>query len=143
MAHVAVYWQTIYESEYMNSQKVSRMTLELTRQKMRERALAQFKQLKTCVLARELCVLVRLNRAAFNKKDAKDCCTFISKLCKEAGCEETSELCRKAAEAVMKDEETYLELCLESCRKCGESKRPRKPESGMVVEPEGTQPYVA
>jgi hypothetical protein len=123
--------------------KVSRMTLELTRQKMRERSLDQFKQLKTCVLARELCVLVRLNRAAFNKEDAKNCCEFISKLCKEAGCDEPSELCSKAAEAVMKDEENYLELCVESCKKCGESKQPRKPKPEMLVEPEGTRPYVA
>jgi hypothetical protein len=119
------------------------MALELTRQKMRERALDQFKQLKTCVLARELCVLVRLNRAAFNKEDAKECCEFISKLCKEGGCEVPSELCRKAAEAVMDNEETYLEFCAESCRKCGESKQPRKPKHELVVEPEETRPYVA
>lgn len=127
----------------MIKDKVSAMTLELTRQKMRERALEQFKQLKTCVLARELCVLVRLNRASFNKEDAKECCEFISKLCKEAGCEEPSEICRKAAEAVMKNEEIYLELCSESCRKCGESKQPRKPKPEMILEPEIPRPYVA
>jgi len=127
----------------MNRQKVGRMTLELTRQKMRERALNQFKQIRTCVLARELCVLVRLNRAAFNKEDAKNCCAFISKLCKDAGCDEPSELCSKAAEAVVENEEAYLELCGESCRKCGESKQPRKPKPEMILEPEGTRPYVA
>jgi len=127
----------------MNRAKVSRMTLELTRQKMRERALDQFKQIRTCVLARELCVLVRLNRAAFNKEDAKNCCAFISKLCKEAGCDEPSELCGKAAEAVMENEEAYLELCGESCRKCGESRQPRKAKPEMIVESEGTRPYVA
>lgn len=127
----------------MITDTVSVMTLELTRQKMRERALEQFKQIKTCVLARELCVLVRLNRASFNKEDAKGCCEFISNLCKEAGCEEPSELCRKAAEVVMNNEEVYLELCGESCKKCGESKQPRKPKSEMLVEPEGPRPYVA
>ena len=79
------------------------------------------------MLARELCSLVRSNRAAFEKEDARSCCELISKLCKEAGCEEPSGLCLKAAEAVAGSEETYLKLCEESCRKCSESKRPREP----------------
>ena len=33
-------------------------------------------------------------------------------------------MCRKAAEAVLNDEERYLELCAQSCKKCGESRRP-------------------
>ncbi len=103
------------------------MALELTRQRARKRALDRFKYIRTCVLARELCLLVRTNRAVFNKEDVRDCCSFISKLCREAGCEETSDLCAKAAEAVMESEETYLSLCEQSCKKCGESKRPRRP----------------
>lgn len=103
------------------------MTLELSRQRIRERALDRFKQLRTCVLARELCLLVRSNRVTFNLKDVHDCCTFIAKLCQEAGCKEPSEMCDKAAEAVLKSEERYLELCEQSCKKCSESRRPRKP----------------
>ncbi|NIR87041.1 hypothetical protein GWO13_05490 [Candidatus Bathyarchaeota archaeon] len=103
------------------------MTLELSRQRMRDRALDQFKHLRTCVLARELCLLVRSNRVTFNLKDAHECCAFIAKLCREAGCEEPSELCSKAAEAALTSEEKYLELCGQSCKKCSESRRPRKP----------------
>ncbi|MDH5391248.1 MAG: hypothetical protein OEX10_08875 [Candidatus Bathyarchaeota archaeon] len=103
------------------------MALELSRQRVRERALDRFKQLRTCVLARELCLLVRSNRVTFNLKDVEDCCVFIAKLCGEAGCEEPSELCSKAAESVLKSEERYLELCEQSCKKCSESRRPRKP----------------
>jgi len=84
--------------------------------------------------------LVRLNRVAFDKKDVQACCSFIAKLCKEAGCGEPSELCSKAAEAVLKDEKTYLQLCEESCRKCGEQRRPRRPEPGETRE---TTHYVA
>jgi len=112
------------------------MTLKLSRQRMRERALDQFKHLRTCVLARELCLLVRANRMTFDLKDAQDCCAFIAKLCQEAGCEEPSELCSKAAESVLISEEKYLELCEQSCRKCSESRRPREPqrvETGYYV----------
>jgi len=80
------------------------------------------------VLARELCLLVRANRVTFDVKDAHDCCAFIAELCREAGCEEPGELCSKAAEAVLTSEERYLELCEQSCKKCSESRRPRKPE---------------
>jgi len=112
------------------------MTLELSRQKMRERALDQFKHLRTCVLARELCLLVRANRVTFDVKDAHSCCAFVAKLCREAGCEEPSELCSKAAEAVLTSEERYLELCEQSCKKCSESRQPREPqrvETGYYV----------
>ncbi len=112
------------------------MTLELSRQRMREKALDRFKHLRTCVLARELCLLVRANRVTFDVKDAHDCCAFVAKLCREAGCEEPSELCSKAAEAVLTSEERYLELCEQSCKKCSESRRPRKPqraETGYYV----------
>jgi len=112
------------------------MALELSRQRMRTQALDRFKFVRTCVLARELCLLVRTNRVTFNKEDAQECCGFISKLCKEAGCEEPSGLCAKAAEAVMESEEAYLNFCDQSCQKCGESRRPsrpRPPERNMYV----------
>lgn len=98
--------------------------MELSRQQLREQAIGRFKYVRTCVLARELCLLVRTNRVAFNLKDAHDCCSYISQLCKEAGCTEQSDLCSKAAEAVLTSEEKYLELCQQSCMKCGESRQP-------------------
>ncbi len=102
--------------------------LELSRRRMRENVLGRFKFIKTCVLARELCLLVRTNRMAFNAKDAHDCCAYISMLCNEAGCKEPSDLCSKAAEAVLTSEEKYLEICGQSCLKCGESRRPVPPK---------------
>lgn len=76
-------------------------------------------------MARELCLLVRTNRAVLEPKDVKDICTYISSLCKEEGCIEPSGLCKKAAEAIdSQDEAKYLELCAQSCVKCGEAKRP-------------------
>jgi hypothetical protein len=100
------------------------MSMELSRQQVREQALSRFKYVKTCILARELCLLVRTNRVAFNLKDAQECCQFISNLCSEAGCEEQSQICAKAADAVTESEEKYLDLCQQSCMKCGESRRP-------------------
>jgi hypothetical protein len=100
------------------------MAMELSRQQLCEQALSRFKYVKTCLLARELCLLVRNNRVAFSLKDASECCSFISQLCKEAGCEEQSGLCGKAAEAVLLSEEKYLDLCQQSCMKCGESRAP-------------------
>lgn len=99
--------------------------MELSRQKARKHVCDQFKYVRTCVLARELCLLVRTHRAVFDKEDVRDFCSFISKLCREAGCKEPGELCEKAAEAVMESEEKYLELCEQSCKKCGESRQPR------------------
>ncbi|MCW4045687.1 MAG: hypothetical protein NWE94_09255 [Candidatus Bathyarchaeota archaeon] len=98
--------------------------MELSRKKLREEVLERIKYVKTCVMARELCLLVRTNRAVLEPKDVKDICSYISNLCKEEGCADPSELCRKAAEAVgSKDEAKYLELCAQSCVKCGEAKR--------------------
>ncbi len=91
---------------------------------LREKTLSRFNYVRTCVLARELCLLVRTNRVAFTPEDVQQCCSSISKLCKEAGCIEQSELCQQAAEAVSKDEEKYLELCQQSCMKCGEAREP-------------------
>ena len=56
-----------------------------------------------------------------------ECCTFISKLCREAGCEKPSALCSKAAEAVLASEKKYLDICGQSCIKCGESRQPVHP----------------
>ena len=101
--------------------------MEISRKKLREEVLKRIKYVKTCVLARELCLLVRTNRAVLEPKDVKDVCLYISNLCREDGCEEPSQLCRKAAEAIgLKDEEKYLELCAQSCMKCGEARRPTK-----------------
>ncbi len=105
------------------------ISLELSRQKHREQVLSRFKYIKTCVLARELCLLVRTNRVAFNLKDAHDCCAFISQLCSEAGCKEPSGLCGKASDTVLVSEEKYLELCAQSCLKCGEARKPQQPKS--------------
>ena len=68
-----------------------------------------------------------------DKEDVRDFCGFISKLCEEVGCGEASELCKKAAEAVMESEERYLELCEQSCKKCGESRQPRTPTTERSV----------
>lgn len=94
--------------------------MEITRRNLREQALKQFKHLRTCVLARKLCLLVRSNRATFEREDVHTCCSYIAKLCSEAGCREPSELCAKAAEAVTDNEVEYLILCSQSCAKCGQ-----------------------
>jgi hypothetical protein len=99
--------------------------VEISRKKMRQEVLGRIKYVKTCVMARELCLLVRTNRAVLEPKDVQEVCRYISGLCKEEGCAEASGLCQKAATAVgSKDEEKYLELCAQSCVKCGEAKRP-------------------
>ena len=99
--------------------------MEISRKKMRQEVLERIKYVKTCVMARELCLLVRTNRAVLEPKDVQDVCKYISGLCKEEGCTEPSEMCQNATEALgTKDEERYLELCAQSCVKCGEAKRP-------------------
>jgi len=110
------------------------ISLEISRKKLREEVLERVKYVKTCVLARELCLLVRTNRAVLDPKDVRDICTHISSLCKDEGCDEPSEICSKAAEAVgSKDEEKYLELCAQSCMKCGEAKRPAPKKTPYVA----------
>lgn len=99
--------------------------MEISRKKMRHEVLGRIKYMKTCVMARELCLLVRTNRAVLEPNDVQGVCRYISGLCKEEGCVEASGLCQKAAAAVgSKDEAKYLELCAQSCVKCGEAKRP-------------------
>lgn len=107
--------------------------MEISRKKMREEVLKRIKYVKTCVLARELCLLVRTNRAVLEPKDVQEMCSYISKLCREEGCVEPSELCQKAADAIGRnDEEKYLELCAQSCVKCGEAKRPTRKKDAYV-----------
>lgn len=107
--------------------------MEISRKKLREEVLKRIKYVKTCVMARELCLLVRTNRAVLEPKDVQNVCSFVAKLCAEEGCLEPSELCRKAAEAVSsKDEEKYLDLCAQSCVKCGEAKRPMPKKNAYV-----------
>ncbi len=99
--------------------------MEISRRKLRDEVLERLKYIRTCVLAREMCLLVRTNRAVLEPKDVKDVCISISALCKEEGCQEPSDVCRRAAEAIdFGDEAKYLELCAQSCLKCGEARRP-------------------
>jgi len=108
--------------------------VEISRKKVREEVLERIKYVKTCVMARELCLLVRSNRAVLEPKDVKEVCLYVSNLCREEGCSEPSELCQKAAAAVgSKDEEKYLELCAQSCVKCGEAKRPTPKKETYVA----------
>ncbi len=100
--------------------------MEITRQMMREQMLQKFKHIRTCVLARELCLLIRSNRVALDPKDTQECCALVAKLCREAGCTDPSELCQKAAEEVLTSEKEYLDICMQSCHKCGESRRPTR-----------------
>ena len=108
--------------------------MEISRRNLRKEVLDRIKYVKTCVMARELCLLVRTNRAILEPKDVQDICQYISNLCKEEGCSEPSEMCTKAAKAVgTNEEEKYLDLCAQSCVKCGEAKRPRQPKKDAYV----------
>jgi len=108
--------------------------VEISRKKLREEILERIKYVQTCVLAREICLLVRSNRAVLEPKDVQEICLSISKLCKEQGCQEPSEICKKASEAVgSEDEEKYLELCAQSCMKCGEARRPTQKQAAYVA----------
>jgi hypothetical protein len=107
--------------------------VEISRKNLRNEVLERIKFVKTCVMARELCLLVRTNRAVLEPKDVQEICQYISNLCKEEGCSEPSELCAKAAAAIgSNDEEKYLDLCAQSCVKCGEAKRPRPKNDAYV-----------
>jgi hypothetical protein len=108
--------------------------VEISRKKLREEVLDRVKYVKTCVMARELCLLVRTNRAVLEPKDVQEICQYISGLCKEEGCDEPSGLCQKAAEAVGSgDEAKYLELCAQSCVKCGEARRTTQKKDAYVT----------
>jgi hypothetical protein len=108
--------------------------LEISRKNLRKEVLERIKYVKTCVMARELCLLVRTNRAVLEPKDVQEICQYISNLCKEEGCSEPSEICVKASSAVgTADEEKYLELCSQSCAKCGEARRPSPKKDAYVA----------
>jgi hypothetical protein len=108
--------------------------VEISRKNLRDEVIERVKYVKTCVMARELCLLVRTNRAVLEPKDVQEVCQFVSNLCKEEGCVEPSELCMKAANAVgLADEEKYLELCAQSCVKCGEARRPQPKKDAYVA----------
>lgn len=108
--------------------------MEISRKNLRDEVLQRIKYVRTCVMARELCLLVRTNRAVLEPKDVQEICKHISNLCLEEGCTEPSELCRRAAEAIgSNDEEKYLELCAQSCVKCGEAKRPMPKKESYVA----------
>ena len=116
--------------------------MELSRQRARKKVMERFDFLRTCALARELCYLIRSNLPVLEPEDVHRACLFISKLCREAGCIEPSELCAKAAEAVLTDEQKFLELCAQSCRLCSQSaRRPRREERRPEREARAT--YVA
>ncbi len=107
--------------------------MEISRKKLREEVLKRIKYVKTCVMARELCLLVRSNRAVLEPKDVEEVCLYISNLCKQEGCNEPGSLCMKATNALnSKDENKYLELCAQSCMKCGEAKRPTPTKNAYV-----------
>jgi hypothetical protein len=108
--------------------------LEISRKKLREEVLERIKYVKTCVLAREICLLVRTNRAVLDPKDVQEICLSISNLCREEGCQEASDTCQKAAEAIGSgDEAKYLDLCAQSCMKCGEARRPAPKKATYVA----------
>jgi hypothetical protein len=108
--------------------------VEISQKKLREEVLERIKYVQTCVLAREICLLVRTNRAVLYPKDVQGICLTVSKLCKECGCQEASEICSKASESVNSgDEAKYLELCAQSCMKCGEAKRPAPKKATYVA----------
>lgn len=108
--------------------------MEISRKNLRNEILERIKFMKTCVMARELCLVVRTNRAVLEPKDVEDVCLYISNLCREEGCVEPSELCSKAAHAIgSADEEKYLDLCAQSCVKCGEARRPMSKKDAYVA----------
>lgn len=109
--------------------------LKISREKAKRELLDQVNYAKTCVLSRELCLIIRTHRAILEKQDAKDWCGFISDLFEEAGCKKATELCAKAAQAVLESEEKHLLLCEQSCRKCrcSELKVPKKQPLGRAV----------
>ena len=67
--------------------------VEISRKNLRNEVLERIKYVKTCVMARELCLIVRTNRAVLEPKDVQEVCQYISELCKEEGCSEPSEMC--------------------------------------------------
>ena len=118
----------------LSCQQGTKKRVEISRKNLREEVLERVKYVKTCVMARELCLIVRTNRAVLEPTDVQGICQYISNLCKEEGCSEPSELCTKASKAVGSvNEEKYLELCAQSCVKCGEARRPIPKKDAYVA----------
>ena len=108
--------------------------MEISRKNLRDEVLQRIKFMKTCMMAREICLLVRTHRAVLEPEDVKEICSYIASLCVQEGCKEPSDLCMKAAEVIgSKDEEKYLELCAQSCVKCGEAKRPHPKKDAYIT----------
>ena len=108
--------------------------MEISRKNLRTEILERIKYVRTCVLAREVCLLVRTNRAVLEPKDVEDICLSISTLCKEEKCDEASEMCKKAVDAIGTGDETkYLEMCAQSCLKCGEARQPQPKKATYVA----------
>jgi hypothetical protein len=119
--------------KHLISSYKEKASLEISRKKLREEVLERIKYVQTCVLAREICLLVRTNRAVLEPDDVREICLSISKLCKECGCQEASDICSKASGAIgTADEGKYLELCAQSCMKCGEAKKPTPKKATYV-----------
>jgi len=51
--------------------------VEISRKKLRDEVLERIKYVKTCVMARELCLLVRTNRAVLEPKDVQEANSFL------------------------------------------------------------------
>ena len=56
--------------------------MEISRKNLRNEVLERIKFVKTCVMARELCLLVRTNCACLEPEDVKEICQYISNLCR-------------------------------------------------------------
>jgi hypothetical protein len=119
---------------YLLVSHIGEKRVEISKSNMRNEVLERIKYVKTCVMARELCLLVRSQRGVLETKDVQEVCQYISNLCKENGCTEPSELCAKASKSVGSDDEAkYLELCAQSCVKCGEARRPTSKKDAYVA----------
>lgn len=94
--------------------------MELELQKARENTLKRLNVIRNCVLAQHLCRVIRTYRHVLTLQDVNRWCTFVGELCKTMGCAEQATLCCRAAEVVLKDEQKYLNLCVKSCKKCGQ-----------------------
>ncbi len=57
--------------------------MEISRKNLRNEVLERIKYVKTCVMARELCLLVRTNRAVLEPKDVQEICQYISNYAKK------------------------------------------------------------
>jgi hypothetical protein len=66
--------------EYLMSQFLmgdKGIDLKISFEKARKETLSQIDHIRTCVLARELCLIIRTQRAVLQKQDVKECCSLI------------------------------------------------------------------